>query len=67
MDFVLQRGDRIVAIEVKTGLHRGALLGMDEFKKRFRLCEPLLVGEGGIPLNEFLTAPVGHWFEGASP
>ncbi len=67
VDFVLQRGGRIVAIEVKSGLHRGVLRGMDEFKRRFRPHDSLLVGEGGIPLNEFLTAPAGHWFGEASP
>ena len=67
VDFVLQRGGRIVAIEVKSGLHRGVLQGMDEFKRRFRPHDSLLVGEGGIPLNEFLTAPAGHWFGEASP
>ena len=67
VDFVLQRGDRVIAIEVKSGLHSGDLRGMDEFKKRFRPNGSLLVGEGGIPLNEFLTAPAGHWFEEASP
>ena len=67
IDFVLQRGNQIVAIEVKSGLHRGALPGMDEFKKRFRPHDSLLVGEGGVPLNEFLTAPAGHWFGEASP
>ena len=67
VDFVLQRGDRAIAIEVKSGLHRGDLRGMDEFKKRFRPNNSLLVGEGGVPLNEFLTAPAGHWFEEASP
>ena len=66
VDFVLQRGDRVIAIEVKSGLQRGALPGMDEFRQRFRLYGSLLVGEGGIPLNEFLTAPAGHWFEEAS-
>ena len=66
VDFVLQRGDRAIAIEVKSGLHRGAFPGMDEFKKRFSSHDSLLVGEGGIPLNEFLTVPAGHWFEEAS-
>lgn len=67
VDFVLQRGDRIIAVEVKSGLHREALPGMDEFKKRFRPHDSLLVGEGGVPLNEFLTVPAGHWFEEAAP
>ena len=67
VDFVLQRSDRAIAIEVKSGLHRGALRGMDKFVERFRPHGSLLVGEGGVPLNEFLTAPAGYWFEEASP
>ncbi len=65
VDFVLQRGPRIVAIEVKSGAQRMSLGGMDEFERRFRPRCSLLVGEGGIPLNEFLTVPAHHWFEEA--
>ena len=65
VDFVLQRGPRIVAIEVKSGEKRMPLEGMDEFEGRFNPGRSLLVGEGGIPLNEFLTAPAGEWFEEA--
>ncbi len=65
VDFVLQKGKRVFPIEVKSGLHRGALRGMDKFVARFSPSGSLLVGEGGIPLNEFLSAPAGHWFEEA--
>ena len=63
VDFVLQRGPRVVAIEVKSSAKRSALRGMDEFERRFNPHRSLLVGEGGIPLNEFLTVPAYHWFE----
>ncbi len=66
VDFVLQRGRRILPVEVKSGPHRGPLRGMDEFRKRFDVQESLLVGDGGVPLNEFLAAPARHWFEEAS-
>ena len=71
VDFVLRRGSRVVAIEVKRGEeripHRGRrpLRGMDEFERRFARSRRLLVGEGGIPLNEFLTGTAGEWFEEA--
>ena len=65
VDFVLQRGARIVAIEVKSGAKRMPLGGMDEFERRFSPRRSLLVGEGGIPLNEFLTVPAHYWFEEA--
>ena len=66
VDFVLQRGQRILPVEVKSGPHRGPLRGMDEFRERFDVQESLLVGDGGVPLNEFLAAPARHWFEEAS-
>ncbi len=67
VDFVLQKGRRILPVEIKSGLHRGVLRGMDEFKKRFRAQDSLVVGEGGVPLNEFFSLPAGHWFGEASP
>ena len=63
VDFVIRRGPRVVAIEVKSGEKPTALRGMDEFERRFKPCCSLLVGEGGVPLNEFLTAPAHTWFE----
>ena len=63
VDFVLQRGPRLVAFEVKSGRRRGALTGLQTFEERFRPRRSLLVGEGGVPLNEFLAAPAGQWFE----
>ena len=63
VDFVLQRGTRVLAVEVKSGAKRATSRGMYEFERRFRSHRSLLVGEGGIPLNEFLTVPAHHWFE----
>ena len=65
VDFVMQLWPRTVAIEVKSGRPRLPLEGMDQFKQRFNPHRSLLVGEGGIPLNEFLSAPARHWFEEA--
>ncbi len=65
IDFVLQRGPRLVAVEVKSGRRRPALSGMDAFTRRFRPQRSLLVGSGGVPLDEFLTMPASHWFEDA--
>ncbi|MCY4511162.1 MAG: ATP-binding protein [Acidobacteria bacterium] len=63
VDFVLQRGPRVVAIEVKSGPRRGALTGLETFRERFGPRRSLLVGDGGVPLYEFLAAPAGQWFE----
>ena len=63
VDFVLQRSTHIIPIEVKSGLNTKPMRGMEEFTQRFSSRRPLLVGEGGIPLDEFLTVPAPYWFE----
>ena len=63
VDFVLQRGRRVVAIEVKSGPQRRNTSGMAEFEKQFSPMRSLVVGADGIPLNEFLSEPAEHWFE----
>ena len=67
VDFVLQRGRKLVAIEVKSGPRRRRdSRGLDAFETKFGGSAPLrclLVGEGGVPLNEFLSAPASAWFE----
>ena len=63
VDFVLQRGPDAVAIEVKSGPRRGSLSGLATFEQRFKPQRTLVVGEGGVPLNEFLAASAGDWCE----
>ena len=63
VDFVLQHGPALVAIEVKSGRRRGALLGMTAFDRRFTPRRKLLIGPGGIPLETFLAEPARTWIE----
>ena len=65
VDFVLQQGAKTVAIEVKSGRRGRPAPGLEEFKRRFRPRWTLVVGSGGMPLEEFLLHPAAHWFEGA--
>jgi hypothetical protein len=62
VDFVLERGTRLVAIEVKSGAVPEKLAGMDAFVRGFGACRQLLIGDGGLPLAEFLSYPAEHWF-----
>ena len=62
VDYVLQRGRSIIAIEVKSGT-KMRLTGMERFIERFRPYKSMVVGEGGVPLNEFLTVPAHYWFD----
>lgn len=58
VDFVLQFGDKLIAIEVKSGHESIRHSGMDSFVKQFNPDRILLVGDQGIPLKTFLsTAP----------
>jgi predicted AAA+ superfamily ATPase len=54
VDFVLRRGDKVLALEVKSGNRRTSLPGMTAFDKAFGPAKKLLVGTGGIPIEEFL-------------
>ena len=63
VDFVLRRGPRLVAFEVKSGLRRARVSGLGKFEERFDVTASILVGEGGIPLSEFLSVPAGEWLD----
>ena len=63
VDFVLARGPRLTAIEVKTGARRGAVSGMEEFERRFKPTRTVVVGTGGVALHEFLSEPARYWLE----
>lgn len=58
VDFVLQSGNKVIGIEVKSG--RGKRTGgMQAFSDKFNPEKVLLVGESGLPWEEFLeTEPI---------
>ena len=61
VDFVVQAGRTLTAIEVKSGRAPQAHAGTAAFSRAFRPTRTLLVGGDGIALDEFLTRPVTHW------
>ncbi|WP_297475987.1 ATP-binding protein [Ferrovum sp.] len=61
VDFVIQGGRKLTVIEVKSGPGSGYAEGLDVFAESFGKCRKLLVGEGGIPIAEFLSHPAEHW------
>ena len=65
VDFALQQGAETVAIEVKSARRGRPAPGLEEFQRRFRPQRALVVGAGGMPLEEFLLHPAAHWFEAA--
>lgn len=63
VDFVVRAGDRLVAIEVKSGRATDTLAGMAAFSEAFRPTRKLLVGGDGIDVETFLSKPVGDWLK----
>ncbi len=61
VDFVVQKGPRLIAIEVKSGRAPAILPGAAAFDATFKAGRSLLVGEDGIALGDFLSRPVAHW------
>ena len=63
VDFVLRRGKKLIAIEVKSGRAPAAFHGLDAFAKKFNPTKSLLVGGGGVSLERFLSTPVTYWMK----
>jgi predicted AAA+ superfamily ATPase len=62
IDFIIKKGGKIIALEVKSSRKRMTLPGIAEFKKNCRSTIPLFVGgASGILLEEFLSQPIERW------
>jgi predicted AAA+ superfamily ATPase len=62
VDFVVEYGRSLFAIEVKSGRRRDGLPGVGAFLRAYPKARPLLIGADGIPVDEFLLKPVEAWF-----
>lgn len=63
VDFVVERGPQLVGVEVKSGSIRRARRGLTAFEERFKPRRTLVVGDGGVALNEFLAQPICYWLD----
>lgn len=61
VDFVIRSGRTLTAVEVKSGRSPDTRVGLAAFADSFKPQRQLLVGRGGIPIEEFLAQPVAHW------
>ena len=64
VDFVLTRRTKRAGVEVKSGARRAGFRGLEEFGRQFGDAATMVVGEGGIPLSEFLSVPAREWLDG---
>lgn len=53
VDYILERQGETIAIEVKSG-HRTTNKGLPLFRERFNPRHAIIVGSGGVPVEEFL-------------
>lgn len=63
VDFVLLLGQKVIGIEVKSGMQSRNIGGLSKFGKEFNTFNSIVVGGDGIPIPEFLRTPARHWFE----
>jgi hypothetical protein len=63
VDFVLRLGDKIIALEVKSGQESLRHSGIDAFVKQFNPYRILLIGDQGIPLETFLSTSPKSLFD----
>jgi predicted AAA+ superfamily ATPase len=61
VDFVLTRGRKLTAIEVKSSANPGPVRGLGIFAQRNPSARTILVGTGGVSLAEFMSYPAEHW------
>ncbi len=62
VDFVITRGIKLWAIEVKSG-RSGKTPGLELFRARYNDARLLVVGGNGIPLQEFFATPAETWID----
>lgn len=62
VDFILRKKGLVIAIEVKSNFERNTA-GLTEFKKRYNPYKSVIVGEGGLRAQEFLSLPLSSLFK----
>ena len=61
VDFILEKGRNLLLIEVKSGLPKTSK-GLDQLKKFVPKAKALIVGTGGVPLEQFFSSEPTDWF-----
>lgn len=61
VDFAVRSGGRLAAVEVESGRAPSAPSGLAAFSSSYGPARKILVGGGGIEIEDFLSAPVQDW------
>jgi predicted AAA+ superfamily ATPase len=62
VDYVISRGRDVIAIEVKSG-RPGKAPGLDAFQRLYPRARPLLLGGGGVALEEVFATSPERWLK----
>ncbi|MFH1783087.1 MAG: ATP-binding protein [Candidatus Omnitrophota bacterium] len=64
VDFIICRGNDIIAIEVKSSKKKDtSLSGLLIFTKKYNVKRILVTGSPEVPIEEFLDTPIVDWFK----
>ena len=63
VDFVLTSGEKLLAIEVKSGEDYAAPKGLQVFADKFKNVTSVVLGAHGVAISDFLMQPVESWLK----
>jgi len=63
VDFIIRKGNKLLAVEVKSGRYRKIPSGFTELARQHRITKTLVVGDTSLSLQEFLETPLSRWLE----
>lgn len=63
VDFILAKGRKLTAIEVKSAPNPVISKGLEGFGQKYSHARKILVGNGGVSLAEFLSQPADYWLD----
>lgn len=61
VDFVLTAAGRLLAIDVSVDSARSEARGREAFVRRFSNASSMVIGDGGVSVEEFLSIPAREW------
>lgn len=62
VDFVVKHKGELIGFEIKSGGRVRSSEGLPAFLKHYPESRPIIIGTGGIPLEEFFLKPLVEWF-----
>lgn len=63
VDFIVAKGKKLAAIEVKSAPNPVVSKGLDSFCTKYSHAKKVLVGNGGVTLAEFLSETAEYWLD----